>query len=89
MSEFPFGMFGDPEELQRQMAQFMEQAQQSQKVQFADQAINLAVGMTVAAIGRLELSGSADEQATQVRDAIRLIFPEAVTLVSEARQGLS
>jgi hypothetical protein len=89
MSEFPFGMFGDPEELQRQMAQFMEQAQQSQKVQFADQAINLAVGMTVAAIGRLELSGTADEQATQVRDAIRLIFPEAVTLVSEARQGLS
>ena len=27
--------------------------------------------------------------AAQVRDAIRLIFPEAVTLVSEARQGLS
>jgi hypothetical protein len=24
-----------------------------------------------------------------VRDAIRLIFPEAVTLVREARQGLS
>ena len=29
--EFPFGMFGDPEDLQRQMAEFMEQAQQSQK----------------------------------------------------------
>jgi hypothetical protein len=89
MSEFPFGMFGDPEELQRQMANFMEQAQQSQKVAFADQAINLAVGMTVAAIGRLDLSGTPDEQATQVRDAIRMIFPEAVTLVSEARQGLA
>jgi hypothetical protein len=25
----------------------------------------------------------------QVRDAIRLLFPEAVTLVSEARQGLA
>jgi hypothetical protein len=90
MSEFPFGMFGgDPEDLQRQLAGFMEQAQQSQKVAFADQAINLAVGMTVAAIGRLELSGTPDEQAKQVRDAIRLIFPEAVTLVSEARQGLA
>jgi hypothetical protein len=89
MSEFPFGMFGDPEELQKQMAQFMEQAQQSQKVAFADQAINLAVGITVAAIGRLDLTGSADQQAMQVRDAIRLIFPEAVTLVREARQGLA
>ncbi|MDX6495132.1 MAG: hypothetical protein QOE17_1118, partial [Gaiellales bacterium] len=52
MSEFPFGMFGggDPEEIQRQLAGFMEQAQQQQKVAFADQAINLAVSMTVAAI---------------------------------------
>jgi hypothetical protein len=45
--------------------------------------------MTVAAIGRLELSGDPDAQAMQVRDAIRLLFPEAVTLVSEARQGLA
>ncbi|HEX5252254.1 MAG TPA: hypothetical protein VJN72_13475 [Gaiellales bacterium] len=91
MSEFPFNMFGggDPEELQRAMAQFMEQAQQGQRVAFADQAINLAVGITVAAIGRLDLAGGADEQATQVRDAIRLIFPEAVTLVREAREGLA
>jgi len=91
MSDFPFPMFGggDPEEIQRQLAGFMEQAQQQQKVVFADQAINLAVGMTVAAIGRLELSGDPDQQAMQVRDAIRLLFPEAVTLVSEARQGLA
>ncbi len=90
MSEgFPFGMFGDPEDLQRQMAQWMEQAQQGQKVAFADQAINLAVGLTVAAIGRLDPTGAPDEQAMQVRDAIRLIFPEAVTLVAEARQGLA
>jgi TPP-dependent pyruvate/acetoin dehydrogenase alpha subunit len=87
----PVSMFGggDPEEIQRQLAGFMEQAQQQQKVAFADQAINLAVGMTVAAIGRLELSGDPDQQAMQVRDAIRLLFPEAVTLVSEARQGLA
>ena len=89
MSEFPFGMFGDPEDLQRQMAEFMQQAQQQQKVAFADQAINLAVGITVAAIGRMDLSGSPDAQAAQVRDAIRLIFPEAVTLVREAREGLA
>ena len=89
MSEFPFGMFGDPEELQRNLQGFMEQAQETQRVAFADQAINLAVGITVAAIGRLDLSGSPDAQAMQVRDAIRMIFPEAVTLVREARQGLS
>ena len=43
----------------------------------------------VAAIQKLDLSGSPDEQAAQVRDAIRLLFPEAVTLVREAREGLS
>ena len=36
-----------------------------------------------------EATGDPDQQATQVRDAIRLLFPEAVTLVSEARQGLA
>ena len=45
--------------------------------------------MTVAAINRLELTGGSDEQAVQVRDAIRILFPEAVTLVREAREGLS
>jgi hypothetical protein len=90
MSEFPFGMFGgDPEDIQRNLQGFMEQAQQSQKVAFADQAINLAVGITVAAIGRMDLTGSPDAQAMQVRDAIRMIFPEAVTLVREAREGLA
>ena len=90
MSDFGFGdMFRDPEELQRQMASFMEQAQQGQKVAFADQAINLAVGITVAAIGRMELTGTPSEQANAVRDAVRMIFPEAVTLVREAREGLT
>jgi hypothetical protein len=45
--------------------------------------------MTVAAINRLDLTGGSDEQAVQVRDAIRIVFPEAVTLVREAREGLS
>ncbi|KAA0269792.1 MAG: hypothetical protein EDQ89_10635 [Acidobacteria bacterium] len=84
-----FGMFGDPDELQARLGELAESMQGAQKVAFADQAIQLAVSMTVAAIGQVELSGSTDEQASQVRDVIRLIFPEAVTLVSEARQGLS
>ena len=66
-----------------------EQMQGAQKVAWADNAIKLAVDMTVAAIARLELHGSSDEQAMQVRDAIRVVFPESVTLVREAREGLS
>ena len=83
------GLFGDPDELREQLGQFAEQMQGAQKVVWADNAIQLAVTMTVAGLGQLQLSGSADEQARAIRDAIRLLFPEAVTLVSEARQGLS
>jgi Ethanolamine utilization protein EutJ (predicted chaperonin) len=83
-----FGIFGDPEELQRRMEELAEQMQSSQRVAWADNAIKLAVDMTVAAINRLDLTGSSDEQAVQVRDAIRIVFPEAVTLVREAREGL-
>jgi hypothetical protein len=61
----------------------------AQKVAWADNAIKLAVEMTVAAINRLNLQGTSDDQAVQVRDAIRIVFPEAVTLVREAREGLS
>ena len=88
-SEDPFGgLFGDPDELRRRMAEFAEQMQGAQRVAWADNAIKLAVEMTVAAINRLELNGSSDEQAMQVRDAIRIVFPESVTLVREAREGL-
>ena len=83
------GLFGDPEELRGRMEELGEQMQAAQKVAWADNAIRLAVEMTVAAINRLELSGASDEQAMQVRDAIRVVFPEAVTLVREAREGLS
>lgn len=88
--ENPFGFLGgDPEEIRRQIEQFAEQMQGAQKVAWADNAIKLAVDMTVACINRLDLTGTSDEQAMQVRDAIRLVFPEAVTLVREAREGLS
>jgi hypothetical protein len=86
----PFGgLFGDPDDLQRRLAEFAEQMQGAQRVAWADNAIKLAVDMTVAAIHTIDLTGSAEEQAAQVRDAIRLIFPEAVTLVREAREGLA
>jgi Ethanolamine utilization protein EutJ (predicted chaperonin) len=83
------GLFGDPDELRRQLNEMAEQMQGAQKVAWADNAIKLAVDMTVASIERLNLQGTSDEQAMQVRDAIRIVFPEAVTLVREARQGLA
>jgi Ethanolamine utilization protein EutJ (predicted chaperonin) len=90
MEGSPFeGLFGDPDDLQRRLAEFAEQMQGAQRVAWADNAIKLAVDMTVAAIHTIDLSGTPEEQASQVRDAIRLIFPEAVTLVREAREGLA
>ena len=83
-----FGMFGDPD-FQKRLQEMAEQMQASQSLAWADNAIKLAVDMTVASIARLELHGSSDEQAMQVRDAIRVVFPESVTLVREAREGLS
>lgn len=83
-----FNLFGDPDELQRRMAEFAEQMQSGQRVAWADNAIALAVDMTVAAIEKIDTTGSSDERAMQIRDAMRLLFPEAVTLVREAREGL-
>src|SRR5512144_1073272 len=82
------GLFGDPEEMRRRVDALQAQMQGAQKVARADNGIKLAVEMTVAAISSLELGGASDEQAVQVRDAIRIVFPEAVTLVREAREGL-
>jgi Ethanolamine utilization protein EutJ (predicted chaperonin) len=75
--------------MQRRIEEMAEQMQGAQKVAWADNAIKLAVEMTVASISALDLQGTSDEQAVQVRDAIRIVFPEAVTLVREAREGLS
>jgi len=82
------GLFGDPDELQRRMAEFAEQMHGQQKLAWADNAIKLAVDMTVAAINRLNLQGNAEAQAAQIREVMALVFPEAVTLVREARAGL-
>ena len=81
------GLFGDPEEMRRRMEELQEQMQGAQKVAWADNAIKLAVDMTVAAITRINLQGSAEQQAADLRLAMTRLFPEAVTLVREAREG--
>ena len=87
-SEDPFsGLFGDPDELRRRMAEFAEQMQGAQKVAWADNAIKLAVDMTVAGLDRLNLQGNAEQQANDLLQAMRVVFPEAVILVREAREG--
>jgi peptide deformylase len=82
------GFFNDPD-LQRQMAEMFERMQGAQSLAWADNAIGLAVQMTTAAINRINLQGSAEDQAEQVRRVMAVVFPEAVTLVREARQGLA
>jgi CHASE3 domain sensor protein len=82
------GLFGDPDELQRRMAEFAQEMQGQQRLAWADNAIKLAVEMTVAAIGRVNVQGNAEQQADEIRTVIARIFPEAVTLVREAREGL-
>ncbi len=82
------GFFNDPD-LQRQMAEMFSQMQGQQSLAWADNAIKLAVDMTVAAVNRINVQGTADQQAQQIRSVMATVFPEAVTLVREARQGLS
>jgi hypothetical protein len=86
---FPFG--GDPEDLMRGLREFAEQqaetVQEAQREQFATLTLNTAVELTAAALSQIATQGGIDEQAIALRDAMRLLFPEAVALVSAARQG--
>jgi len=86
---FPFG--GDPDDLMRGLREFAERQteamQESQREQFATLTLNTAVELTGAALQRMQTQVSADEQAVALRDAMRVLFPEAVALVSAARQG--
>jgi hypothetical protein len=87
---FPFG--GDPEELMRNLQELFErQGEQAQEVQskhFAQETLDSAIELTAAAVQQIQPQGSVDEQAIALRDALRVLFPEAVALVSAARQGL-
>ncbi|HVP74603.1 MAG TPA: hypothetical protein VMS63_01175 [Gaiellaceae bacterium] len=86
---FPFG--GDPDELMRGLREFAEQqaehVQEAQREQFATLTLNTAVELTAAALAQIQTTGGVDEQTIAVRDAMRVLFPEAVALVSAARQG--
>ncbi len=81
-------LFGDPEELQRRLAEFAEQMQGQQRLAWADNAIKLAVDMTVAAVQRVNVQGNAEAQAEQIRTVIARVFPEAVALVARPASGL-
>lgn len=85
----PFG--GDPDELMRGLREFAEQqaehVQEAQREQFATLTLNTAVELTSAALAQLQVIGGVDEQTIALRDAMRVLFPEAVALVSAARQG--
>ena len=86
---FPFG--GDPEDLMRSLREFAEQqaetVQEAQREQFATLTLNTAVELTGAALQQVQVTGTPDQQAIAMRDAMRVLFPEAVALVSAARQG--
>ena len=81
------GFFNDPD-MQRQMAEMFERMQGAQSLAWADNAIKLAVDLTVAAMQRVNIQGTTAEQAEQLRATMATVFPEAVTLVREARSGL-
>ena len=87
---FPFGG-GDPEDLLGALREFAEKqadsVQEAQREQFATLTLNTAVELTAAALSQLQPSGTIDEQAIALRDSMRVLFPEAVALVSAARQG--
>jgi hypothetical protein len=86
---FPFG--GDPDDLMKGLREFAEKQteamQESQREQFATLTLNTAVELTGSALSQMQVQGSPDEQAVALRDAMRVLFPEAVALVSAARQG--
>jgi hypothetical protein len=87
---FPFGG-GDNEELLRGLREFAERqaesVQEAQREQFATLTLNTAVELTASALAQIQPTGGVDEQAIALRDAMRVLFPEAVALVSAARQG--
>jgi len=86
---FPFG--GDPEEILRGLREFAEQqaegVKEAQREQFATLTLNTAVELTKAALAQVAAPGTPEEQALALREAMRVLFPEAVALVSAARQG--
>ena len=88
---FGFPLGGDPEDLLRGLREFAEHqaesVQEAQREQFATLTLNTAVELTSAALSQIAVQGPVDEQSSALRDEMRVLFPEAVALVSAARQG--
>src|SRR5215216_515117 len=88
---FGFPVGGDPDDLMKGLREFAERqaesVQEAQREQFATLTLNTAVELTSAALQQISTEGSPDQQAIALRDAMRVLFPEAVALVSAARQG--
>jgi hypothetical protein len=88
---FGFPLGGDPDDLMKSIREFAERQteamQESQREQFATLTLNTAVELTGAALSQLSAEGPVDQQTIALRDAMRVLFPEAVALVSAARQG--
>ena len=88
---FGFPVGGDPDDLMRGLREFAERQAESVaealREQFATLTLYTAVQLTAAALSQINVQGSSDEQAIALRDAMRVLFPEAVALVSAARQG--
>lgn len=66
MESNPFGgLFGDPDDLQRRLGEFAEQMQGAQRLAWADNAIKLAVDLTVAAINRVNIQGTTSSRPSR------------------------
>ena len=88
-SGFPFG--GDPDDLMRGLREFAERQTEAMQ-EIAARAVRDADAQHRGGADRggaqaISGEGSPDEQAIALRDAMRVLFPEAVALVSAARQG--
>src|SRR5687768_13847087 len=88
---FNFGFGGDPEELMRNLREFAERqseaVQESQREHFATLTLNTAVELPARAMRQVRVDGSNEDQALAPPDAMRILCPGAVALVSAARPG--
>ena len=77
------GFFNDPD-FQKRLADMAEQMQGAQNIAWADNAIKLAVDMTVAAMNRLNVQGTPEQQAQQLRQ----VMAKLETLSDDRREAL-
>jgi hypothetical protein len=83
-----FGFFNDPD-LQRRLQEMAEQMQSSQSLAWADNAIKLAVDMTVAAVNRINVQGTPSSRLSRSGRSWRSSSPRRSPSCAKARQGLA